>query len=137
MSPFEQYFVNVIRDHYIDFDGRARRKAYWMFTLFNIAISLGITLVVGLVSESLASGLSGLLALALFLPGLGLAVRRLHDTGRSGWYLLVLLVPIVGAFILLYFMVTEGDAGPNEYGPDPKDPFNDHSELEDFERVLD
>ena len=137
MNDFEKYFVNVIRDHYIDFDGRARRKQYWMFTLFNILISFAITLVVGFISEGLASMLSGVLALVLFLPGLGLSVRRLHDTGRSGWFLLIVLIPILGALALLYFMVSEGDAGPNEYGPDPKDPYNDMDEIEDFNAVLD
>ncbi len=137
MSPFEQYFVNVIRDHYMDFERRARRKEYWMFALFNILIGLAIGIVLGIVSEGLANTVSGLFSLALFLPGLSVTVRRLHDVGKSGWFLLILLIPILGVFVLLYFMVIEGDHGPNEYGEDPKDPYNGLGEIEDFSSVLD
>ncbi len=121
-DAFNEYFLDPIQNHYMDFEGRARRKQYWMFFLFNIAISFAITIVIGIVSDSLASGISALYSLALLLPGLGLGVRRLHDTGKSGWFLLIALIPLLGIFILIYFLVIEGDSGPNEYGSDPKDP---------------
>ena len=130
-DAFNEYFLDPIQNHYMDFEGRARRKQYWMFVAFNIAVSIVISIVIGMISDTLASGISGLYSLALLLPGLGLAVRRLHDTGRSGWFLLLVFIPLVN-LILLYFMVIEGDAGPNEYGPDPKDPMAD-----DLSNVLD
>ena len=132
------WFLTVVRDHYADFSGRARRKEYWMFTLIATLIGLGLyvaMLVFASVSDILG-GLFGLLyfafALALFLPNLAAAVRRLHDTGRSGWWYLIAFVPIVGIFVFVYFLASEGDAGPNEYGPDPKDPYADAQEIGDL-----
>ena len=138
MDAFREYFLDVIKNHYADFTGRARRREYWMYTLF-ATVLLGALyvamLVFGSASDVLA-GLFGLLyvavGLGLFLPNLAVAVRRLHDTGRSGWWYLIALVPIVGIFVLLYFLVAEGDAGPNEYGPDPKDPYADAQEIGDL-----
>ena len=108
---------------YATFSGRARRAEYWYFVLFYLLISLGICLlewVVGLSGDDRRGPLSLLFDLGLFLPSLAVGVRRLHDIGRSGWWLLIGLVPIVGWLVLLYFLVTEGDRGPNAYGPDPK-----------------
>ena len=95
-----------------------------MFALINFAISIVITIVVGVVSDSLASIVSMLYSLAVMLPSIGLGVRRLHDTGRTGWLALLALIPLVN-LVLIYFFVLEGDAGPNEYGPDPKGGFDD------------
>ena len=78
----------------------------------------------GVVSDSLASIASMLYSLAVMLPSIGLGVRRLHDTGRTGWLALLALIPLVN-LVLIYFFVLEGDAGPNEYGPDPKGGFDD------------
>ena len=131
MDAFDQYFLDVIRNHYADFEGRARRKEYWMFALFSFAIGIAFQIVasiLGAVSDTLALlllGLYVLFGLALFLPNIGLTIRRLHDTGRSGWWMLVALIPLVGVFVLIYFLVIEGDAGPNEYGPDPKDAYGE------------
>ena len=137
MDAFEQYFLNVIRNHYADFEGRARRKEYWMFYLFTIAIYFAIVILAAILS-SIADvlGLVGWLAYAVFalgviVPGVAVTVRRLHDTGKSGWLALLGLVPLLG-LVLLYFMVIEGDAGPNEYGPDPKDAYGS-----DLSSVLD
>ncbi|MGB3543800.1 DUF805 domain-containing protein [Rubrivirga sp.] len=121
-----EWYLDVLQNHYADFNGRARRKEYWMFTLFNVVIIVGIaivTAVLGAVSETL--GLLGVIAYVLYalvvlVPGLAVAVRRLHDTGKSGWFLLAGLVPVIGGLIVLYFMIIEGDHGPNEYGPNPK-----------------
>ena len=137
MHLFQEYFVDVVRYHYADIDGRARRKQYWMFTLFDVVIGLAVAAIFGLVSQNVSDIASGLYTLALFAPGLGLTIRRLHDTSRSGWYLLIGIIPILGWIALFYFLCDEGDAGPNEYGPDPKDPYNDMDEIEDFKAVLD
>ena len=96
---------------------------YWMFVLFNLIFALAAMLadfVTGLTSEWYESGpIYFLYAIATFLPGLALSVRRLHDIGKSGWYLLLWLIPCVGAIILLVFVVTPGDPGSNTYGDDP------------------
>ena len=118
------WYLNVLQNHYFDFEGRARRKEFWMFALVNFAISIVITIVVGFVSDSMASIVSMLYSLAVLLPSIGLGVRRLHDTGRTGWLALLALIPLVN-LVLIYFFVLEGDAGPNEYGPDPKGGFDD------------
>lgn len=121
------WYLDILRNHYADFDGRARRKEYWMFFLVNIAVYVGIIVVagiVGVVSDllgGLVMGLYVLYALGVMVPSVALTVRRLHDTGKTGWLALIALIPLAG-LVLLYFMIVEGDAGPNQYGPDPKDP---------------
>lgn len=110
--------------NYINFQGRARRKAYWMFVLFNIiaAVLAGVLDgVLGLGGESGYGLISGVYSLAVFLPGLALAVRRLHDTGRTGWWMLIGLIPIIGWIVLLVFFVTDSQPGSNQYGPNPKE----------------
>jgi uncharacterized membrane protein YhaH (DUF805 family) len=127
------WYIKVLKQ-YVDFSGRARRTEYWMFTLFNLIISV----VLGVVDRALGFGsftgsasggvgfsaslglLGGLYALAVLLPSLGVAVRRLHDTDRSGWWLLIALIPLIGGIVLLVFFVLEGTRGPNRHGPDPK-----------------
>lgn len=109
---------------YADFNGRARRKEYWMFVLFNTIFTIIAIIadsILGLTIEDIGYGpLYGIYALAMIIPGLAIIVRRLHDTGKSGWMLFISLIPIVGAIWLFVLLVTEGDAGENEYGPDPK-----------------
>jgi uncharacterized membrane protein YhaH (DUF805 family) len=92
-------YLDPITKHYFDFQGVAGRRAFWMFVLFNFAIAVALDIVLGLVH---LGPLAGLYSLAVLLPSLGLAVRRLHDTGKSGWWLLVALVPILGAIYLIY-----------------------------------
>jgi uncharacterized membrane protein YhaH (DUF805 family) len=101
---------------YAVFSGRARRKEYWLFVLFNLifAILLGFTDgMLGLVSDSGQGVLSSVYQLAVLIPSIAVGVRRMHDTDHSGWWL---LLPIVN----LVFAVREGTNGPNDYGPDPK-----------------
>ena len=110
--------------NYINFQGRARRTAYWMFVLFNViaAVLAGVLDgVLGLGGESGYGPISGLYSLAVFLPGLALAVRRLHDTGRTGWWMLIGLIPVIGWIVLLVFFVTDSQPGSNQYGPNPKE----------------
>ena len=105
---------------YAEFPGRARRQEYWMFTLINLLISIAL-FIVGLRSGALAV-VSGLYALAAFIPGLAVGVRRLHDTGRSGWMMLLSLIPIVGGIVLLVFLCQDSAPGDNRYGSNPKTP---------------
>ena len=123
MSPWSWY-VKVLRQ-YVDFSGRARRKEYWFFALFSVLISLGLTVVDLMIFGSGRPdqphfGLSTLYSLAVLLPSLGVSVRRLHDTGRSGWWLLLNFIPLVGPIVIIVFMVLDSDSGTNEYGPNPK-----------------
>ena len=109
---------------YAEFTGRSRRKEYWMFVLLNIAVWVVASIIDGILGMSSMFYVYGpvtvLAFLALLIPGIAVSIRRLHDTGRSGWWLLLAFVPIVGGLILLVFMVIEGQRGPNEYGADPK-----------------
>jgi uncharacterized membrane protein YhaH (DUF805 family) len=115
------WYLKVLRQ-YADFSGRARRKEYWMFVLFNILIAVGIAIVESILGLGFAGfgPLSGLYALALLIPSLAVSVRRLHDTGRSGWWVLIGFVPLIGLIVLLVFMVTDSEHGSNQYGPNPK-----------------
>ncbi len=110
--------------NYINFQGRARRKAYWMFVLFNIIAVIVLGLIEGTLGLSGQNGygiLTGLYSLAIILPGLAVAARRLHDTGRSAWWLLIGLVPLVGPIVLIVFCVQDSQPGSNQYGPNPKE----------------
>ncbi len=118
------WYYKVLRQ-YSDFNGRARRTEYWMFTLINALITfifvmidgkLGITLL-----EEIPYGyLTLIYSLVVFLPSLAVSVRRLHDIGKSGWWYLVGLIPFIGGIWLLILLVTEGVAQENEYGTNPK-----------------
>ncbi|MGS0689426.1 DUF805 domain-containing protein [Shewanella sp. 0m-8] len=109
---------------YFDFSGRSRRKEYWMFALFNIIFSIVLSVLDTLFGTmNLETGLglfSGLYALAVFIPGLALSVRRLHDINKSGWWLLILLIPFIGAIILLIFFVLDSKTEDNKWGCNPK-----------------
>jgi uncharacterized membrane protein YhaH (DUF805 family) len=110
---------------YADFSGRARRREYWFFVLFNIIISIVLTICdvfVGTYSAAASIGiLTGIYTLAVLIPGIAVTVRRLHDTGRSGWWVLIILVPLIGAIVLLIFMVIDSQPGTNAYGSSPKE----------------
>lgn len=123
------WWKKVMFKNYANFNGRARRAEYWYYTLMNIIILLPLYLlgVAGMASESELLGFLGIgsyviLALATFIPTLAVAVRRLHDTGKSGWFYLVGFIPLVGAIILLVWFFTDGNRFTNEYGEDPKNP---------------
>lgn len=118
------WYLKVLRQ-YADFTGRARRKEYWMFVLFNIIfaiIAMILDNVLGLAWGELGYGPIYLLyALFVFIPGLAVAVRRLHDINKSGWMILVSLIPVIGAIWLLVLFVMDGTPGANQYGPNPKE----------------
>lgn len=118
------WHIEVFRKYAV-FGGRSRRKEYWFFFLFNIIVSFVLGFIDGLTgSFSPETGLgilSAIYTLVVIIPAIAVAVRRLHDTNRSGWWLLISLVPIVGAIVLIVFLVQDSDAGENQYGQNPKD----------------
>ena len=118
------WYLKVLKQ-YADFSGRARRKEYWMFVLFNMIFTIVAMIldnVLGIAMEGIGYGpLYGLYALAMLIPGLAVAVRRLHDVGKSGWMILIALIPLIGSIWLLVLMVTDSNAGENQYGQNPKE----------------
>ncbi len=109
------YYISVLKQ-YAEFSGRTARKEYWMFVLINFVISV----VIGVVGNAInMEMLSTLYSLAVMIPGLAVSIRRLHDINKSGWMLLVSLIPIVGLIWLIVLMATKGDEGENQYGPAP------------------
>lgn len=118
------WYLEVLRKYAV-FSGRARREEYWYFFLFSIIVSIVLGVIDGVTgSYSPETGmglLGGLYALAVLIPSIAVAVRRLHDTERSGWWLLIALVPLIGAIVLLVFMVQDSKPGQNQYGVNPKE----------------
>lgn len=117
------WYLEVLKKYAV-FEGRARRKEYWLFNLFNLLITIALAFIDVLTgsfdSETGLGLLSGIYTLAVFIPGIAVSVRRLHDTGRTGWWLLINLVPVLGVIVYIYFMVLDGNPERNEYGPSPK-----------------
>jgi uncharacterized membrane protein YhaH (DUF805 family) len=119
----EWYLMALKR--YAEFNGRSRRKEYWLFTLYNIVIFMVLYLA-GLVLLLRSSiyvvffGLAFLYWLAVLVPGLAVCVRRLHDIDKSGWFILISLIPAVGGIILIVLLCLDGTPGDNRYGPSPK-----------------
>ena len=102
---------------YADFSTRSRRMEYWMFLLMNCVISIVLGIVAAMIG---LRWISYVYSIFLFVPSLAVSVRRLHDTGRSGWWLLLVLIPVIGWLVLLFFYVQDSQSGDNEYGPNPK-----------------
>lgn len=118
-------FTEAIRSgfqNYVTFSGRARRAEYWWWTLFYILMSVVAAFADYALASSSRLPLVGLIFfLVAMLPYLSVAVRRFHDIGKSGWWVLIPLIPLVGSLLFLYWMVQPGNIGPNKYGPDPID----------------
>ncbi|WNH07817.1 DUF805 domain-containing protein [Thalassobellus suaedae] len=119
-----KWYLKVVRDNYANFNGRARRQEYWMFVLFNAIFIIAIATISGGIASATDTpalfGLYAIYTLGVFIPSLAVGVRRLHDVGKSGWFYLIGLIPFIGGIWLFVLFVTEGDKGPNQYGPDPK-----------------
>ena len=116
------YYLSVLKKYAV-FNGRARRKEYWMFTLFSVIISIIFSIIdksLNLYISQNMGILSSIYSLAVFLPSLGVGVRRLHDTNRSGWWLLIGLIPVIGAIVLIVFFCQYSSPGENSYGTNPK-----------------
>ena len=123
---------------YAKFSGRARPREYWMFVLFLLLCYIGVAIVEGLLGlrttdhwfqrgpwwasagySTRGGPLTGLFTLAMLIPNIAVSVRRLHDTDRSGWWLLIVFFPIIGSIVLLIFFIMSGTRGANRFGPDP------------------
>lgn len=130
-----EYMIMPIK-RYADFQGRSRRKEYWMFVLFQLLLMVPVVLILSLLGGLDADGEStlggilliifGLIYLGVFLiPGLAVQVRRFHDQDKSGWFILLGFIPYIGSIVVLVFMCLEGTGGSNRFGPDPKDPYSE------------
>jgi uncharacterized membrane protein YhaH (DUF805 family) len=117
------WYLTVLKK-YADFSGRARRMEYWMFSLISLLIMCGLVIVDAMLGVDIGEQgigiLSAIYVLAVLVPSLAVSVRRLHDTDRTGWWVLVGLVPFVGDIVLLIFFVLDGTPGDNRFGPNPK-----------------
>jgi len=118
-GTYMEWYIKVLKQ-YADFNGRARRKEYWMFALFN-AIATGIVMGIDF-GIGLSFVLYGLYTLAMIIPSIAVGVRRMHDLGKSGWMLLVTLIPFIGGIWLFILLISDSQPGPNQYGPNPKEP---------------
>ncbi|MDR6764129.1 uncharacterized membrane protein YhaH (DUF805 family) [Flavobacterium sp. 2755] len=114
-------YKKVVFENYANFNGRARRREYWMFTLLSTLITYGILLILMLVLPNLAF-ISNVYSLAVLVPSLAVGVRRMHDIGKSGWFILIPIYNIV-------LLATEGEKGPNQYGADPKNQLEEIDEI--------
>ena len=115
-------FVDAIKScfsQYVGFAGRARRSEFWYFHLFTFLVGIVASLLQRAVSDSSSGVITGIVSLALILPSLAVGVRRLHDTSRTGWWILIGLIPIIGTIVLIVFYVQDSHAD-NAYGPSPK-----------------
>jgi uncharacterized membrane protein YhaH (DUF805 family) len=118
---FQDAVRTCLTQKYADFSGRARRSEYWWFFLFNVLVGIAASVIDSILGTRYGSGtglVQALAQLALLIPGIAVGVRRLHDTGRSGWWLLIGLVPLVGWIVLLVFLVQDSQ-GENQHGPSP------------------
>ncbi len=105
-----EWYLKVVRDNYANFNGRARRKEYWMFVLINAIISAVLGAIGGAVDFPF---ISSIYSLAVFVPSIAVAIRRMHDVGKSGWFMLI-------PFYNIYLAVQDSEAGSNQYGANPK-----------------
>lgn len=116
--PFVNAWLKMLAN-FSDFKGRTGKADYWWAVLGNIIVGAVVGFICGLLG-SFGSVLSVLISLVLAVPGLALTVRRLHDTGKSGWFVLISLVPLVGCILLIVWLVKDGDEDDNQYGSNPK-----------------
>ena len=119
---FQDAVRTCLTQKYAGFSGRARRSEYWYFVLFTIIVGIVASIIDTILGTKASNGAGLIYAiaeLALLLPGIAVAVRRLHDTSRSGWWLLLGLIPIIGSIVLIVFFVQDSH-GENQYGPSPK-----------------
>ncbi len=117
------WYIEVLKK-YTEFSGRSRRKEYWYFVLFNFIVSIvliGVDSMVGTLNSEGGYGVfSTIYSIAVLLPTIGVGIRRLHDIGRTGWWLLIGLLPLIGFIVLIIFFVKDSQPGENQYGPNPK-----------------
>ena len=131
MELFNRYFIDTIKNRYAQFTGRASRSEFWYFALFYFLLDVAVLIidtyllnpVLGVVPQQAGQGgvLQMLFALALLVPSIALGIRRLHDIGKSGWWYLLVFIPLIGWLLLLYFYVTDSQPGTNRFGENPKE----------------
>ena len=112
-----EWYLKVVRDNYANFNGRASRQEYWMFFLFNMIFAIvimGIDIILGLWFLNI------IYSLVVMIPGIAVGIRRLHDVGKSGWFLLISLIPLVGVIWLIVLLASKSNPGENQYGAEPK-----------------
>jgi len=122
-----EWYLNVIRDNYANFNGRASRKQYWMFTLFNLIFAIAALIIDNIIGTTFNFGVVTLpygwlyliYGLGVFIPTFAVFIRRLHDVGKSGWWIFLGIIPIIGGIWLLILACTAGEPGDNNYGPSP------------------
>jgi len=123
------WYLKVLKEHYADFNGRARRKEFWMFVLFNYIAIIILMVIFGAIGGALDTPglmfISYFYLLAVIVPSFGVTVRRLHDAGKSGWYYFVSFIPLVGSIWLLVLLCTDSEDGANKWGENPKGLGND------------
>ena len=107
------WFIDPIKEHYVDFNGRATREQYWMFILLYVVIYIALIFILKMIGMKM---LMGLFYLAIILPSIALAARRLHDINKSGWWQLIGLIPVVGWIVLIVWLASEGDKEGNRFG---------------------
>lgn len=114
MEYFDKFFLDIIRNHYADFKGRVSRKTYWMFILFTSIIGVLIVAVSFLLGMgNNATFISNIYGLCLWLPSISLGVRRMHDIGKSGWWVLISLIPVIGIFWYVYLAIQPSNSDSN------------------------
>ncbi|MCR5774687.1 MAG: DUF805 domain-containing protein [Lachnospiraceae bacterium] len=116
-------FIDAVKScfsQYVGFSGRARRSEYWYFALFQGIIGVVLSILAQTTGSTIFSVLSGIFGLACLLPGLAVSIRRLHDINKSGWFVLISLIPIVGTILIIVWACKDSDPGENQYGPNPK-----------------
>jgi uncharacterized membrane protein YhaH (DUF805 family) len=122
---FQTAVRTVLLEKYATFSGRARRAELWWFVLFNLVVSLILSIIdrtifgVSMETGMTNSVLGVIYSLAVLLPSITVSARRLHDIGRSGWWLLIAFIPLIGALILIYWYIQPSQDGSNEHGPNP------------------
>ncbi len=118
------WFLMAVKEKYAVFNGRSRRSEYWYFVLFYVVIAIGLSLIERMFGMGSSSGfglLSTIWFLAMLIPSISVGVRRLHDTDRTGWWLLISFVPLIGAIVLIVFLVMDSQPGNNRFGANPKE----------------
>ena len=113
-----KWYLKVLKNYFV-FSGRSTRKEYWMFVLINTIIAVVLSVIDSALFGEVA-WISSLYMLGILLPGLAVGVRRLHDTGRNGWWILICLIPILGGLVFLFFTIQDSYEGENQYGANPK-----------------
>lgn len=116
MNVINTYFLDVFKKHYVDFKGRATRKQYWMYVLLTVVALLILAAVLSFFGKA-GQIIFNLCQLAIFLPSLAILARRLHDTNKSAWWILLNLVPFIGGIVLFVFAVLPSNEGENRFGP--------------------